>query len=84
MGSLSRNQRALLAFAHATLAQATAHGLVPILRTCVWSRGDDDTDKWEGSCGVAWSLSEGTPADNGMNYCPRCGAKLEQAKDGGA
>lgn len=52
--------------------------------TCVWSRADDDTDLWEGSCGVAWSLSEGQPSENGMNYCPRCGAKLEQAKDGGA
>lgn len=51
---------------------------------CVWSRADDDTDLWEGSCGVAWSLSEGQPSENGMNYCPRCGAKLEQAKDGGA
>ena len=51
------------------------------LRACVWSRGDDDTDKWEGSCGVAWVLWEGTPAENGMNYCPRCGAKLEQEKE---
>ena len=50
-------------------------------RACVWSRADDDTDLWEGSCGVAWVLWEGTPAENGMNYCPRCGAKLEQEKE---
>lgn len=52
-----------------------------LARTCVWSRADDDTDLWEGSCGVAWSLSEGPPEENEMNYCPRCGARLEQAKE---
>ena len=46
-------------------------------RACRWSRADEDTDLWEGSCGVAWSLPDGTPKENGMNYCPRCGAKLE-------
>jgi len=53
---------------------------IPKGRTCLWSRADEDTDCWEGSCGAAWSLNDGTPEENEMNYCPRCGAKLEQAK----
>ena len=31
-------------------------------------------------CGEEWTLIAGTPKDNNMNYCPRCGAKM----DGGA
>lgn len=42
-----------------------------------------DLDELERQAGVlaAWVLWEGTPAENGMNYCPRCGAKLEQEKE---
>lgn len=28
-------------------------------------------------CGESWSTVEGTPWQNGMNYCPNCGAKME-------
>ena len=28
-------------------------------------------------CGVLWTMIDGTPEDNGMEYCPRCGARLE-------
>ena len=28
------------------------------------------------NCGNPWSLMEGTPADNDMNYCPYCGADM--------
>ena len=27
-------------------------------------------------CGESWSTVEGTPWENGMNYCPHCGAKM--------
>jgi len=30
------------------------------------------------NCGNPWSLMEGTPADNDMNYCPNCGAKMKK------
>lgn len=46
-------------------------------KTCEWSHADDDTDLWEGTCGVAWSLSDGTPEENEMRFCPRCGGKLK-------
>lgn len=48
-------------------------------RTCVWTEDPDGV--WEGSCGMMWNLESDTPAENGMNYCPRCGAKLEQAQE---
>ena len=28
-------------------------------------------------CGESWTTIEGTPWQNGMNYCPHCGAKME-------
>jgi DNA-directed RNA polymerase subunit RPC12/RpoP len=28
-------------------------------------------------CGQEWCLNDGTPEENGMNYCPHCGAKME-------
>lgn len=34
---------------------------------------------WECSyCGEPWVLIEGAPAENNMNYCPNCGAKMEK------
>lgn len=38
----------------------------------------DYDDTWECSvCGEPWTLIEGTPQDNLMNYCPKCGAKMD-------
>ena len=28
-------------------------------------------------CGEDWVTIDGTPAENFMNYCPRCGAKMD-------
>ena len=34
-------------------------------------------DAWECSvCGCLWTFIEGTPKDNGANYCPHCGAYM--------
>lgn len=43
---------------------------------CEWQIMEEDLNAWEGTCGVAWTLEDGTPADNRMNYCPRCGRPL--------
>ncbi len=28
-------------------------------------------------CGIEWVFIEGNPMDNGTNYCPNCGAKMD-------
>lgn len=28
-------------------------------------------------CGLMWSLDEGTPKENEMYYCPKCGSKMD-------
>ena len=30
------------------------------------------------ACGESWTTVEGTPWQNGMNYCPHCGAKMRK------
>lgn len=45
--------------------------------TCRWSRADDDTDVWETTCGKAFTIIDGSPADNQMAFCCYCGRELE-------
>ena len=33
------------------------------------------------ACGNSWTTIDGTPWDNGMNYCPCCGAKMFEQKE---
>lgn len=34
-------------------------------------------------CGEKWVLIAGKPKDNNMNYCPRCGARMDGGADNG-
>jgi len=43
--------------------------------TCRWVYEEWD-DYWEGDCGVTWQLLDNMPAENNMNYCPKCGRPL--------
>lgn len=44
--------------------------------------GYDGDVCWDCSvCGESWSLIDGTPADNGMDFCPHCGAKMDGGED---
>ncbi len=45
---------------------------------CVWKVDDVEDSAWAGDCGVLWECPSGTPVENGMNYCPRCGERLKQ------
>lgn len=39
---------------------------------------DFESNDWECSkCGGAWCLEDGTPQENEMNYCHKCGAYFE-------
>ena len=33
-------------------------------------------------CGESWVLIDGTPKENGMDYCPHCGADMRKDGDG--
>ena len=48
---------------------------------CEWRQADE---YWTASCGLAWFIEEGNPADNGMKYCPQCGQSLIVATEDGA
>lgn len=45
--------------------------------TCTYIRWDDDCNTWEcNKCGEPWTLLDGGPKENNMNFCPNCGRKL--------
>ena len=50
-------------------------------RTCDWMLADPDDDMWMGDCGIAFGFVDGGPEDNDMEFCPRCGGRL-QVKEG--
>ena len=43
-----------------------------------WLRYDEEeSNAWQCSvCHEVWQLMDGTPAENGMNYCQHCGAEM--------
>jgi DNA-directed RNA polymerase subunit RPC12/RpoP len=41
---------------------------------------DGDTYYDCSECGESWTTIEGTPWNNGMNYCPNCGARMSESK----
>jgi len=45
--------------------------------TCKWARDIEHDDSWEGSCGIKWVFTYWGPLENKVNYCPRCGKKVE-------
>ncbi len=48
----------------------------PAPGVCVWSENEDG--QWDTTCGACWEfMNEGTPADNGVVYCHKCGNHVE-------
>ena len=49
-----------------------------------WKLTDfDDEQTYECSiCGEIWTFLIGTPADNGAKYCPNCGARMGEEREG--
>ena len=46
---------------------------------CEWKEDSNpDWELWESSCGHSWICEEGTPASNGMVFCPFCGKPLKE------
>lgn len=43
---------------------------------CVWT--ENDSGWWETTCQNSFVLNDGSPAENGMNFCPYCGRQLKE------
>lgn len=43
---------------------------------CNWEEMDADWNSWETQCGNAFTIMEGTPADNNFKFCPYCGGEI--------
>ena len=46
------------------------------MEICNWYRDDEDSDTWESNCGVLVTLNDGTPYQNDMRYCYKCGKPM--------
>ncbi len=53
---------------------------LPDSSKCEWRLGRWEYEPWVGTCGIEWSLHDGTPKDNDMNFCPKCGKPLVEIK----
>lgn len=51
---------------------------------CEWHISDEDGSVWESTCGLLWVIIDGTPTENGMQYCPKCGKQLSERGEGAA
>lgn len=71
----------LVASVRATINHMPTIEQQPMRKRGHWKETDDG---WDGTyyvcsiCGCPWTLIDGTPEDNGMNYCPNCGADLRE------
>lgn len=45
-----------------------------------WEDFDYDNSYLCTSCGEIWTLNDGTPEENNMNYCPNCGTDMRGEK----
>jgi hypothetical protein len=53
---------------------STFEGADPMETNCRWKEDDDGV--WETACQHAFVFSDGSPAQNGFEFCPYCGGKL--------
>ena len=58
--------------------EATMSEMPPTPNHCKWR---DDDEFWQTDCGLEWWLCDGTPAENNMNYCPKCGGEIETPEE---
>jgi hypothetical protein len=44
-------------------------------KQCVWAQ-DGEEDSWDTGCRKRFMINEGSPSENGMDYCCYCGGRL--------
>ena len=70
-------------FIHADLSALPSIDAAPV-RHGEWEEVDDmwgDIHYRCSACGCEWFLEDGSPTENGMNYCPHCGARMDGRVD---
>jgi predicted RNA-binding Zn-ribbon protein involved in translation (DUF1610 family) len=46
---------------------------------CEYTLIDDDCNVWQCSnCGMEWILENGSPKENEMKFCPKCGFEIKE------
>lgn len=74
------------------LAWLVVNGLIEVARTgdraltfsalprCTWTPDNDPSapGTFHSSCGVAWTFTEGGPADNDVRFCMGCGQAVKE------
>lgn len=77
------NKLATMTDAKRVIAEMPAADVAPV----VHGRWEDSTDEWFGTdvytcskCRESYVLVEGTPKQNLWNYCPNCGAKMQEVE----
>jgi hypothetical protein len=48
---------------------------------CTWTKSNDPhmPDTFNATCGVVWTFTDGGPVENGVRFCPGCGAVVSVA-----
>ena len=49
-----------------------------IKKICVWSQDSECSDIWLSSCKNAFTLIEGTPKENKVQFCMFCGRPVQE------
>lgn len=61
---------------HAAVREAERKAIEALRGTCEWK--EDSDGNWDTSCGQTFCVEDGTPADNGYEFCQACGGGLKE------
>lgn len=48
------------------------------VKICTWTQVEEDHNAWETECKNIFIIEDGTPGENGMNFCCFCGKQLKE------
>ena len=55
-----------------------SEGNLEMVASCAWVQNMDYGDEWATSCGKSFLLNEGSPRENGLQWCGFCGRQLKE------